>query len=78
MSFSIKKSHKYANPVSSVPTTQTQSLSSIGDELSSEDYALFNLKGKNVSVAKSGQTPTHPKKGGQSIRSVPNAQSDYY
>lgn len=78
MSFSIKKFHRLATPNISTLENQPSSIPiSLDGDLTSEDYTLFNLKDKTISN-KTGQTPTKPKKGGNSIRSVNGAQADFY
>ena len=69
MSFCIKKAHKYANQ--HPPTTGDSKSTS---NLLSDDYLLYS-DGKGV---KSAAAPAKPKKGGNSIRQVNTAQSDYY
>lgn len=73
MSFSIKKSHKFTEQFSTPSNTKKPG----SDFLSNEDYDLFNVDGSGSSNTLAGKTPV-TKKGGNSIKPIPEARADFY
>ena len=72
MPFSIKKSHRYATQF--VKPSNDNKVN-MDDDLTSEEYSLFNI---NNDSSSGGGVPQKPKKGGNHIRQVSSAQSDFY